>query len=84
MDILKRNVAVVTVQNRAARALGNLAMDPESSTLIHSEGKSHDKCLSSYIIAWCLYFEACVPHLTVDVIVLMILLRGTLRKSFYF
>ncbi|XP_067089460.1 armadillo repeat-containing protein 5 [Osmerus mordax] len=38
VDILKRNVAVVTVQNRAARALGNLAMDPESSTLIHSEG----------------------------------------------
>ncbi|XP_031690650.1 armadillo repeat-containing protein 5 isoform X2 [Oncorhynchus kisutch] len=27
-----------TIQNRAARALGNLAMDPESSTLIHSAG----------------------------------------------
>uniref|UniRef100_A0A3B3W1A9 Armadillo repeat containing 5 n=1 Tax=Poecilia latipinna TaxID=48699 RepID=A0A3B3W1A9_9TELE len=27
-----------TVQNRAARALGNLAMDPESSALIHSAG----------------------------------------------
>uniref|UniRef100_A0A3Q1JD01 BTB domain-containing protein n=1 Tax=Anabas testudineus TaxID=64144 RepID=A0A3Q1JD01_ANATE len=38
MDILKRNVALETVQNRAARALGNLAMDPESSVLIHSAG----------------------------------------------
>ncbi|KAJ7989535.1 hypothetical protein DPEC_G00305550 [Dallia pectoralis] len=38
VDILKRNVAIVTIQNRAARALGNLAMDPESSTLIHSAG----------------------------------------------
>uniref|UniRef100_A0A672ZWR0 BTB domain-containing protein n=1 Tax=Sphaeramia orbicularis TaxID=375764 RepID=A0A672ZWR0_9TELE len=38
MDILKRNVALVTVQNRAARALGNLATDPESSALIHSAG----------------------------------------------
>nr|XP_046187017.1 armadillo repeat-containing protein 5-like isoform X2 [Oncorhynchus gorbuscha] len=27
-----------TIQNRAARALGNLAMDPESSTLVHSAG----------------------------------------------
>uniref|UniRef100_A0A3B4ZQF0 Armadillo repeat containing 5 n=1 Tax=Stegastes partitus TaxID=144197 RepID=A0A3B4ZQF0_9TELE len=39
VDILKRNVALETVQNRAARALGNLAMDPESSALIHSAGK---------------------------------------------
>ncbi|XP_041633824.1 armadillo repeat-containing protein 5 [Cheilinus undulatus] len=38
VEILKRNVALVTVQNRAARALGNLAMDPESSALIHSAG----------------------------------------------
>ncbi|KAK2893498.1 armadillo repeat-containing protein 5 isoform X2 [Channa argus] len=38
VEILKRNVALETVQNRAARALGNLAMDPESSTLIHSAG----------------------------------------------
>ncbi|XP_026209549.1 armadillo repeat-containing protein 5 isoform X2 [Anabas testudineus] len=38
VDILKRNVALETVQNRAARALGNLAMDPESSVLIHSAG----------------------------------------------
>ncbi|XP_029997833.1 armadillo repeat-containing protein 5 isoform X2 [Sphaeramia orbicularis] len=38
VDILKRNVALVTVQNRAARALGNLATDPESSALIHSAG----------------------------------------------
>uniref|UniRef100_A0A7N8YFF5 Armadillo repeat containing 5 n=1 Tax=Mastacembelus armatus TaxID=205130 RepID=A0A7N8YFF5_9TELE len=36
----KKNVALETVQNRAARALGNLAMDPESSALIHSAGKS--------------------------------------------
>lgn len=40
VGILKRNVALETVQNRAARALGNLAMDPESSALIHSAGKS--------------------------------------------
>ncbi|XP_070779102.1 armadillo repeat-containing protein 5 [Enoplosus armatus] len=38
VEILKRNVALETVQNRAARALGNLAMDPESSALIHSSG----------------------------------------------
>lgn len=38
VEILRRNVALVTVQNRAARALGNLAMDPESSALIHSAG----------------------------------------------
>ncbi|KAJ8253516.1 hypothetical protein COCON_G00201280 [Conger conger] len=30
------NVPVETVQNRAARALGNLAIDPENSALIHS------------------------------------------------
>uniref|UniRef100_A0A3Q2CVQ9 Armadillo repeat containing 5 n=1 Tax=Cyprinodon variegatus TaxID=28743 RepID=A0A3Q2CVQ9_CYPVA len=35
---LERNVALETVQNRAARALGNLAMDQESSALIHSAG----------------------------------------------
>uniref|UniRef100_A0A1A8GPN7 Armadillo repeat containing 5 n=1 Tax=Nothobranchius korthausae TaxID=1143690 RepID=A0A1A8GPN7_9TELE len=35
---MKRNVALESVQNRAARALGNLAMDPESSELIHSAG----------------------------------------------
>lgn len=39
MGILKKNVAMETIQNRAARALGNLAMDPESSTLVHSAGK---------------------------------------------
>lgn len=38
VDIMKKNVATETVQNRAARALGNLAMDPESSALIHSSG----------------------------------------------
>ncbi|CAG5897298.1 unnamed protein product [Menidia menidia] len=38
VDIMKKNVAFETVQNRAARALGNLAMDPESSALIHSAG----------------------------------------------
>ncbi|KAA8585443.1 hypothetical protein FQN60_004137 [Etheostoma spectabile] len=38
VEILKENVAQETVQNRAARALGNLAMDPESSALIHSAG----------------------------------------------
>ncbi|KAJ3600514.1 hypothetical protein NHX12_031495 [Muraenolepis orangiensis] len=36
VDILKRNVTTDTVQNRAARALGNLAMDPQNSALIHS------------------------------------------------
>lgn len=38
VDILKRNVAIESVLNRAARALGNLAMDPENSTLIHTAG----------------------------------------------
>uniref|UniRef100_A0A671QBB8 Armadillo repeat-containing protein 5-like n=1 Tax=Sinocyclocheilus anshuiensis TaxID=1608454 RepID=A0A671QBB8_9TELE len=32
------NVSVETVQNRAARALGNLAMDPEGSAEVHSAG----------------------------------------------
>nr|XP_057904395.1 armadillo repeat-containing protein 5 [Doryrhamphus excisus] len=38
VDIMKRNVAQETIQNRAARALGNMAMDSESSALIHSAG----------------------------------------------
>ncbi|KAF6736718.1 Armadillo repeat-containing protein 5 [Oryzias melastigma] len=38
VDIMKRNVTLETVLNRAARALGNLAMDPDSSHLIHSAG----------------------------------------------
>ncbi|XP_028842207.1 armadillo repeat-containing protein 5 [Denticeps clupeoides] len=38
VEVLRRNVAVETVENRAARALGNLAMDPEGSALIHSAG----------------------------------------------
>ncbi|KAJ8402634.1 hypothetical protein AAFF_G00367170 [Aldrovandia affinis] len=37
VEVLK-NVPVETVQNRAARALGNLAIDPENSALIHSAG----------------------------------------------
>ncbi|XP_018620242.2 armadillo repeat-containing protein 5 [Scleropages formosus] len=37
VEILK-NVTVETVRNRAARALGNLAIDPENSALIHSAG----------------------------------------------
>lgn len=31
-------MALETVQNRAARALGNLAMDPEGSAVVHSAG----------------------------------------------
>uniref|UniRef100_A0A672H4D6 BTB domain-containing protein n=1 Tax=Salarias fasciatus TaxID=181472 RepID=A0A672H4D6_SALFA len=38
VGLITRNVALESVQNRAARALGNLAMDPESSALIHSAG----------------------------------------------
>ncbi|XP_061702185.1 armadillo repeat-containing protein 5 [Syngnathoides biaculeatus] len=38
VDVMKRNVAQETIQNRAARALGNLAMDSENSALIHSAG----------------------------------------------
>ncbi|KAJ4932602.1 hypothetical protein JOQ06_011020 [Pogonophryne albipinna] len=38
VEILKENMALETVQNRAARALGNLAMDAQSSALIHSAG----------------------------------------------
>ncbi|XP_016323550.1 armadillo repeat-containing protein 5-like [Sinocyclocheilus anshuiensis] len=38
VDVLKRNVSVDTVQNLAARALGNLAMDPEGSAEVHSAG----------------------------------------------
>uniref|UniRef100_A0A3Q2YUC0 Armadillo repeat containing 5 n=1 Tax=Hippocampus comes TaxID=109280 RepID=A0A3Q2YUC0_HIPCM len=40
VDVMKRNVAQETIQNRAARALGNLAMDSESSALIHLAGES--------------------------------------------
>lgn len=39
VEVLKRNVALETVQNRAARALANLAMDSEGSALIHSAGR---------------------------------------------
>uniref|UniRef100_A0A4W5K5K9 Armadillo repeat containing 5 n=1 Tax=Hucho hucho TaxID=62062 RepID=A0A4W5K5K9_9TELE len=53
VGILKKNVAMETIQNRAARALGNLAMDPESSTLIHSavvvslQQFDHEECAQS-------------------------------------
>lgn len=53
VDIMKRNVAVESVQNRAARALGNLAMDPESSALIHSAG--NDQMLPSLVALLKLY-----------------------------
>ncbi|XP_062874638.1 armadillo repeat-containing protein 5 [Trichomycterus rosablanca] len=38
VEVLKRNASVETVENRAARTLGNLAMDPEGSTQVHSAG----------------------------------------------
>ncbi|XP_053095392.1 armadillo repeat-containing protein 5 [Pangasianodon hypophthalmus] len=38
VEVLKRHASVETVENRAARALGNLAMDPEGSAQIHSAG----------------------------------------------
>ncbi|KAI4875349.1 hypothetical protein NFI96_022838 [Prochilodus magdalenae] len=38
VEILKRHASVETVENRAARALGNLAMDPEGSAQVHSAG----------------------------------------------
>lgn len=49
--ILKSN-PIESIQNRTARALGNLAMDPESSQAIHDAGEggsdpfwgSHDMC----------------------------------------
>uniref|UniRef100_A0A667X4I4 Armadillo repeat containing 5 n=1 Tax=Myripristis murdjan TaxID=586833 RepID=A0A667X4I4_9TELE len=37
-EVRKLDGITITVQNRAARALGNLAMDPENSALIHSAG----------------------------------------------
>lgn len=40
VEILKRNMALETVLNRTARALGNLAMDADGSALIHSAGNS--------------------------------------------
>lgn len=40
VEILKRNVALETVLNRTARALGNLAMDADGSALIHAAGNS--------------------------------------------
>uniref|UniRef100_A0AAV2KCI5 BTB domain-containing protein n=1 Tax=Knipowitschia caucasica TaxID=637954 RepID=A0AAV2KCI5_KNICA len=38
VDILRRQGTLLSVQNRAARALGNLAMDPQNSDLIHTAG----------------------------------------------
>uniref|UniRef100_H3DBS5 Armadillo repeat containing 5 n=1 Tax=Tetraodon nigroviridis TaxID=99883 RepID=H3DBS5_TETNG len=38
VEVLKRNVALETVLNRSARALGNLAMEAEGSALVHSAG----------------------------------------------
>ncbi|KAJ0000946.1 hypothetical protein NQD34_005966 [Periophthalmus magnuspinnatus] len=38
VDIMRRQVALMSIQNRAARVLGNLATDPESSALIHAAG----------------------------------------------
>lgn len=40
VEVLKRNVALETVLNRAARALGNLATDADGSALIHAAGSS--------------------------------------------
>lgn len=40
VEVMKRNVALETVLNRTARALGNLAMDAEGSGRIHSAGNS--------------------------------------------
>uniref|UniRef100_A0A3B3ZU02 BTB domain-containing protein n=1 Tax=Periophthalmus magnuspinnatus TaxID=409849 RepID=A0A3B3ZU02_9GOBI len=39
LDIMRRQVALMSIQNRAARVLGNLATDPESSALIHAAGE---------------------------------------------
>lgn len=50
MEILKRNVALETVLNRTARALGNLAMDAEGSALIHSAG--NPQILTSLSVRW--------------------------------
>lgn len=47
VEIMKRNVALETVLNRTARALGNLAMDADGSALIHSAGNAG---ISHYII----------------------------------
>uniref|UniRef100_A0A4W4FX56 BTB domain-containing protein n=1 Tax=Electrophorus electricus TaxID=8005 RepID=A0A4W4FX56_ELEEL len=38
LEVLKRQVSVETVENRAARTLGNLAVDPEGSSQVHSAG----------------------------------------------
>ncbi|KAG9264111.1 armadillo repeat-containing protein 5 [Astyanax mexicanus] len=38
VEVLKRHSSVESVENRAARALGNLAMDPEGSANVHSAG----------------------------------------------
>ncbi|GAA6088311.1 armadillo repeat-containing protein 5 [Tachysurus ichikawai] len=38
VEVLKRHASVETVENRAARALGNLAMDPEGSAQVHLAG----------------------------------------------
>lgn len=59
VDNMKRNVAVVTVQNRAARALANLAMDPESSALIHSAGNCPSVILDVLCATAVVYKRAC-------------------------
>ena len=50
-----RNVAVETVENRAARALGNLAMDPQGSALVHSAGQLRNYYVCSSVSPLFLY-----------------------------
>lgn len=38
VEVLKRHASVETVENRAARTLGNLAVDPEGSEQVHCAG----------------------------------------------
>lgn len=38
VEVMRKHVALLSIQNRAARVLGNLAMDPENSALIHAAG----------------------------------------------
>uniref|UniRef100_A0A4W4FYH7 BTB domain-containing protein n=1 Tax=Electrophorus electricus TaxID=8005 RepID=A0A4W4FYH7_ELEEL len=40
LEVLKRQVSVETVENRAARTLGNLAVDPEGSSQVHSAAQA--------------------------------------------
>uniref|UniRef100_A0A8C6SXQ4 Armadillo repeat containing 5 n=1 Tax=Neogobius melanostomus TaxID=47308 RepID=A0A8C6SXQ4_9GOBI len=46
-EAMRKHVALLSIQNRAARVLGNLAMYPENSALVHAAGETLCHCFST-------------------------------------